>query len=176
MTLLAEKLFSCQICRKTYCNKQSLNQHMKVHDESKALKCDVCFKLFSHKSGLTRHYRIHTGEKPFACQVCDKKFSQKSSLLNHQAVHSDVRPFKCSICPEGKYFKTKHLLRTHMLYHGEPKFSCFYCDYKSYTKSQLNCHESTHLNSFESSKSQIYNDSFQHVDCYVGSSSNSKSK
>ena len=121
----------------------NLNKQVKVHNKS--FKCDVCLKAFSCKSQLTKHYRTHTGEKPFACQKCDKKFSVKSSLVRHQAIHSDVRNFKCSICPEGRFFKTKDHLKSHMVYHYEPKFTCNYCDHKSYTKTHLKLHENTHV-------------------------------
>ena len=114
---------------------------MKVHDESKALKCDVCLKLFCNKTQLEIHYRTHTGEKPFACHICDTKFAQKPNLVKHQATHSDDRPFKCSICPEERYFKTKQSLKVHMVFHYEPKFSCSFCDHKSYLKSSLIIHE-----------------------------------
>ena len=118
---------------------------MKVHDESKALKCDVCLKLFTNKSKLESHYRTHTGEKPFVCRICDKRFSQKSNLVTHQGTHSEIKPFKCSICPEGRYFKTNAALIQHTLFHYEPKFSCSYCDHKSYTISNLKRHEKTHV-------------------------------
>ena len=113
---------------------------MKVHEGSKTFKCDVCLKLFTNKSKLESHYRTHTGEKPFVCRICDKRFSQKSNLVTHQGTHSEIKPFKCSICPEGRYFKTKNCLTRHMLFHYEPKFSCSFCDHKSYTKSDLNMH------------------------------------
>ena len=102
-------------------------------------------KEFSSKQSLKIHYRTRTGEKPFASQICDKRFAQKTNLVQHQATHSDYRPFKCSICPEGSYFKTKNCLTKHMVYHYEPKFSCSYCDHKSYTKSSLKAHEKTHI-------------------------------
>ena len=142
-----EKSFKCSICPegKFYTTKSALNQHMKTHDPSNAFKCDVCLKVFSSKTNLKSHYRTHTGEKPFACQTCDKKFARKSCLVRHQATHSDVRPFKCSICPEGRYFKTKHHLKLHMVYHYEPKFSCNFCDFKTYTSSSLKDHERKHF-------------------------------
>ena len=55
--VFTEKLFSCQICHRSYSNKYSLNHHMKVHDESKSFKCDVCWKLLGNKSSLEAHYR-----------------------------------------------------------------------------------------------------------------------
>ena len=118
---------------------------MKIHDDSKAFKCDVCLKVFSNKAQLKIHYRIHTGEKPFACQICDRKFAHKSNLARHQVIHSEIKSFKCSICPEGRYFKTKHGLSNHMVFHYEPKFSCSYCNYKCHQKRKLNTHEKIHF-------------------------------
>ena len=118
---------------------------MKVHDDSKGFKCDVCLKIFESKYRLKCHYRTHTGEKPFACQICDRKFSLKSNLVQHQATHSEIKSFKCFICPKGRFFKTKDGLRNHMIFHYEPKFSCSFCDHKSYTKRCLKTHEKTHF-------------------------------
>ena len=138
LVFFTEKLFNGQVFDRSYLNKKGFNKHSKVHEN--LTKCDICLKVFSSKQSLKIHYRTHTGEKPFACPICDKRFAQKTNLVKHQAVHSDYRPFKCSICPEGKYFKTKTCLSRHMVYHYEPKFSCSFCDYKSYTKNDLNTH------------------------------------
>ena len=87
---------------------------------------------------------MHTGEKLFNCKICDKKFANKFTLVRHQATHSDVRNFKCSICPDGRFFKTKSQLSHHMVYHYEPKFACYHCDYKCHRKSSLNIHEKSY--------------------------------
>ena len=39
--LFAEKSFECQVCHRKYSSKKSLNQHMRIQDNSKAHKCDV---------------------------------------------------------------------------------------------------------------------------------------
>ena len=137
-------MFNSQIIDQISSSNRSFNQNKKANNRSKAFKCDVCLKVFSYKSQFQEHYRIHTGDKPFACQVCDKKFAQKGQLVRHQATHSDVRSFKCSICPEGRYFKTKHDLNQHMVFHYEPKFACSHCEYKAHTKQSLNQHVKTH--------------------------------
>ena len=118
---------------------------MRIHDDSKSHKCDVCLKVFVSKYHLKMHYRTHTGEKPFACHICDRKFALKHHLVQHQTTHSNVKSFKCSICPEGRFFKTKNQLRQHMVFHCKPKFSCNFCDHKSYTTSHLKIHEKTHF-------------------------------
>ena len=142
--MFTEKLFECRTCDKRFSNKGNLIQHMKIHDKSKAFKCDVCLKVLPYKSKLQEHYRTHTGEKPFACQVCEKKFAHKCALVQHQATHSEVRSFKCSICPKDRYFKTKHYLNQHMVFHYKPKFACSHCDYKSHRKNNLDRHLKTH--------------------------------
>ena len=118
---------------------------MIVHENSKSFNCDVCLKDFSKKLTIINlmQYRMHSGETPFACQICDRKFAVKFSLIQDKATYSEIKPFKCSICPEGRFFKTKHELNNHMVYHYEPKFSCSHCGHKSYTTSSLKRHEKT---------------------------------
>ena len=67
-TTLTEKQWKCKVCHRIYSSIQSLNQHMKVHDDSKGFKCDVCLKVFPSKSDFQRHYRTHTGEKSFVTE------------------------------------------------------------------------------------------------------------
>ena len=132
------------MCHRKYSSIKSLNQHIKIHDDSKGFKCGVCLKVFDKKSNFVHHYRTHTREKPFACEICDRRFAVKGNLVQHQATHSKIRSFKCSTCPEGRFFKTKDHLNRHMVFHYEPKFSCSHCDHKSYTYFNLKRHEKTH--------------------------------
>ena len=141
LLILTEK--QLQVSHNQFYDDKFPNQQINVQKKMKSYKCDVCFKVFPNKSKLTTHYRTHTGEMPLACQICDKKFAQKFALVQHQATYSKDRSFKCSICPEGRYFKTKNHLSKHMVYQYEPKFSCSYCDHKSYRKSDLLNHEKT---------------------------------
>ena len=80
-----EQRFECQVCHRSYANHYTLNNHTRIHEDSRLFECDVCWKKFTFYSQLKDHYRTHTGEKPFACETCSKIFAYKSHLVQHQA-------------------------------------------------------------------------------------------
>ena len=43
------------------------------------------------------------------------------------------------------FSKLKNRLTDHMVFHYEAKFSCSFCDHKSYTEGDLTKHEKTHV-------------------------------
>lgn len=78
----------CHICKKLVFS-SGLEEHIRLHTESKAFECNLCKKVFSNRGNLNQHYRIHTGEKPFSCKLCPKAFTRKSSLDLHMKTHKD---------------------------------------------------------------------------------------
>ncbi|OMJ67803.1 hypothetical protein SteCoe_34939 [Stentor coeruleus] len=83
------KIFSCDICDKTFIDKSKLARHSLVHTKEKPFKCAYCHKLFSLDYNLRTHLRVHSGDKPFICRVtgCNKRFSQSSNMKVHERSH-----------------------------------------------------------------------------------------
>ncbi|AGO11723.1 AaceriADL051Wp [[Ashbya] aceris (nom. inval.)] len=51
--------------------------------------CDICRKSFTRKTSLQTHMLIHTKAKPYRCpyRTCNKTFNVKSNLYRHERIH-----------------------------------------------------------------------------------------
>ncbi|KAG9342772.1 hypothetical protein JZ751_015637 [Albula glossodonta] len=56
--------FECELCDRSFSEKWSLNNHMKLHTGAKPYKCTwpACHYSFLTMSAMKDHYRTHTGE------------------------------------------------------------------------------------------------------------------
>lgn len=70
----------------------------------KPFQCDVCGRSFIQKEILKRHVMIHTGERPNKCSFCPKTFILKETLRQHiNRNHMEtpvISVHKCMICPK----------------------------------------------------------------------------
>lgn len=81
--------YQCNLCKKRFTQRHSLNDHIRLHTGEKPYQCDICHKRFTVRYNCKVHRRIHTGEKPYECSMCNKRFASKSGLNSHfKRMHS----------------------------------------------------------------------------------------
>lgn len=138
----------CANCDKSFQSRGKLKLHMsRVHATcEKVFKCDICSKTFAEKNYLTNHRICHNLIKPYKCPHCPKSFHRNYSRKIHLRVHEPiVRSFKCEIC--DKYFSSLcgrkgHYQRVHVL--TRKKNFCVFCDKGFHEKSTLFAHIRSH--------------------------------
>jgi uncharacterized Zn-finger protein len=79
----------------------------------KLFSCDVCNKSFNLARNLKRHTWLHTGENPFSCKYCTQKCPDLFNLQNHERSHTGEKPFTCKYCPR-KFANTGNLRQKYM--------------------------------------------------------------
>ena len=71
----------CLSCGAHFSNLLKLRIHQRVHDETN--KCQICKKCFGTKQSLERHKLVHTDEKAFECDICKQEFTLKCNHKRH---------------------------------------------------------------------------------------------
>ena len=92
-----EKVFTCNICNRSFGYKHVLQNHERTHTGEKPFECKECHKRFTRDHHLKTHMRLHTGEKPYSCTHCDRQFVQVANLRRHLRVHTGERPYKVRV-------------------------------------------------------------------------------
>ncbi|KAG6464959.1 zinc finger protein 62 isoform X2 [Manduca sexta] len=132
----------CTVCGHTDTSLGRLRNHMKNHSERQ--KCELCGKTFRNRDSLRTHLFIHKGEKEYQCPQCDKKFLFKRALHVHLITHDAPALLYCHECDMN--FKNRMSYGQHMRYslkHIDPaklKHACTLCDKKFLKAARLEEH------------------------------------
>ncbi|KAM4028623.1 uncharacterized protein ACNLHF_023908 [Anomaloglossus baeobatrachus] len=116
------RAFPCSVCGKSFNQKHTLINHLRIHSGERPYPCPTCGKSFIQKQHLTKHMRLHTGERPYSCQECGRSFSLKHNLTTHQRIHTGERPYACIQC--GKRFNRRGILLSHERIHLQEAAQC----------------------------------------------------
>lgn len=91
----------CDLCKKSFSTRQSLQQHMSLHGVPKRFKClrPMCSATYHQKSKLDRHAeKMHHDTPTLSCPVCQKPLEDPKSLDSHMKLaHSGRMPI-CRLC------------------------------------------------------------------------------
>lgn len=148
----------CTKCEETFASRHMLRNHRKICVAPKKIKrsvpnsglntCPNCHKNYLWKSGLSKHLQIcgSTNLEYFQCDHCNYKSPRKNDLRCHlEAKHmpQDPNSNRCKNC--GKRFSRVTYFKSHLKLCGQPedvkrsflRFTCDYCQHKTYEKPQL---------------------------------------
>ncbi|XP_066978313.1 uncharacterized protein [Macrobrachium rosenbergii] len=115
----AEHKYSCNVCRMTFSQKNTLRKHMTEHGEKQKFKCSVCWGDFLFESDLAKHMESHEKSQQYTCNFCGLNFVKKCGLVGHLKTHLDVQSFSCDIC--DRTFATKTPFIKHRREHNAKK-------------------------------------------------------
>ncbi|KAG5667302.1 hypothetical protein PVAND_015288 [Polypedilum vanderplanki] len=147
----------CPYCAKHYAPGALENHIKKSHTEDYKYFCDHCPLKFKTRKDICGHMEIHMSpesRRRFQCEYCERNYSKKTSLLHHiQMWHTENGEiFECECgasfktqkrlryhkrntheqgsyeCHEcNKFYKSKHLLKTHIAMIHRDKIPCTIC-------------------------------------------------
>ncbi|XP_072226721.1 uncharacterized protein [Leuresthes tenuis] len=76
--------FRCPVCYAGLSDKESFNQHMKIHTRKTQFRYSVCRKDFTWKQHLAKQIQVQESRDTYSCSVCRDGFSCQNELSHHQ--------------------------------------------------------------------------------------------
>ncbi len=81
--------FRCSFCPQTGSDKQNMRRHIySMHIENR--DCCVCGEHFSNKDSLIDHMKVHQNDRIFNCLTCNKEFYSLKKLNMHRFIHENL--------------------------------------------------------------------------------------
>ncbi|XP_041376519.1 uncharacterized protein LOC121388997 [Gigantopelta aegis] len=126
-SIVDSHFIKCQVfgCQARFMFRESLEYHLRCHDDCGYLTCPECRQEFRMWSVLKLHlWKDHRVDLDlFQCDECQYKVDTVRKLNIHKEIHSDSRPYTCDIC--GKGFKQFSQMKNHQVIHEgrDPKSS-----------------------------------------------------
>ena len=124
-------LTKCELCPKSFSNKQKVANHVRRSHKKVWIKCDICKKDVA-KDRIMTHKKIHTADKDgkiYKCDFCTKTFPTMAYLRQHiRRIHSEQKRFQCDIC--YKYYPSNSGLKVHIRNEHEERklYTCDICE------------------------------------------------
>jgi uncharacterized Zn-finger protein len=99
-THAADKKYLCDTCGTKFFCIGSLRRHKALHEESGIRHCcDICNKTYKTKESLYDHLKVHQGRFDHACDLCDNAYVRKDKLIRHRLKKHNIKEYKCTECP-----------------------------------------------------------------------------
>ena len=148
-----EKPFQCNVCEKSFIDKDQSINIIKIHAGEKKLQCNTdyeceSFTTYSSESNEYGTLKINIDETskgiPVPYYTHEMQFTDHiHQSISHVSKNTGEKPFQCNVCE--KYFLENGQLLNHMKIHtGENTLQCNICDKSFSSNYRLKRHMKVH--------------------------------
>ena len=163
-----KKPYKCSSCNAAFSRRCYLKHVSGVHENIKTFQCGICLVKFLEKDEGKRHiFEVHEdkGEKLYrftrsnARSLSNAALSQKIILDNHERpknvkltksqsksheiIYAGEKKFACKFC-EKRFTKHQHVKYHELIHTGEKPYACKYCEKRFIQPSFVKRHELIH--------------------------------